>query len=128
MRSFKMTNQSHSCLVRDASHHFSNKKPEIKEIFDAITSIIDVLGPVQTSYVENAILIAATSTFLAVKPKKNRVDIEFLLDHEVTDFPVHKTVRASKNKIAHFVRFENAEEVDHVIANWLTEAYQLNVK
>jgi hypothetical protein len=127
-RSFKIRNQPHSCLVRDVHHHFGNKIPEIKAIFDRITAVLDPLGPVHISYVENAILIAASSTFLAIKPKKDHVAIEFLLDHEVTEFPIYKTVRVSKNKVAHFIKLDSTEDIDKPVTGWLTEAYRSNTK
>ena len=87
---------------------------------------MDLLGPVQISYVENAILIAATSTFLAVKPKKDHVDIEFILDREIQDFPVHKTVRISRFKAANFIKLGSPEDVDGMIGRWIGEAYLVN--
>ena len=125
-RKFRITNQPHSCMVRDAAHHFSNKKPEIRAVFDKITGLLAKLGPVQISYVQNAILISATSTFLAVKPKKDRVDIEFILNHEVTDFPVHKTVRVSRNKVAHFVTLGTPDDLDDLVCGWIDEAFREN--
>jgi len=62
--------------------------------------------------VNNAILFQAKSNFLAGRPKKSYLDIEFLLPEKVEGFPVHKIVQATKAKFAHFVRLDSPEEVD----------------
>lgn len=73
--------------------------------------------------VKHAILFSAKGNFLAVKPKKHWLDIEFVLSHEVNGFPVHKTVKVSKSKWAHFVRLESLEEIDQELVHWLKDAY-----
>jgi hypothetical protein len=80
---------------------------------------------VKINSVKNAILFTAKSHFLAVKPKKSLLDIEFVLDEPVEGFPIHKTVRASKHKWAHFVRLEKPEEVDMQLAGWIQRAYKV---
>jgi hypothetical protein len=125
-RSFKVTNQSHSCEVTSPEHHFSDKDPGIRLIYDKIISGIAICGPLTITFVKNAIIISAKSTFMAVKPKKTYVDIEFLLNEEILDFPIHKTVRVSRNKTAHFIKIESPEEVDLIVISWLQKSYRLN--
>ena len=125
-RSFKVLNQSHSCEITSKDHHFSGKDPIIRAIYEKIVRVVENCGPVNISFVKNAIIIAAKSTFLAVKPKKAYVDIEFLLNEEILDFPIHKTVRVSKNKVAHFVKIENPEDIDGSVTIWLRKAYRIN--
>jgi hypothetical protein len=127
-RSFKAPNQSHSCEVTSPDHHFSRKPPIIRAIFEKIISIVEDCGPVNVSFVKNAIIISAKSTFLAIKPKKSYVDIEFLLNEEILDFPIHKTVRVSRNKVAHFIKIESPEEVEGPVTSWLQRAYQINYR
>lgn len=108
-------------------HHFSGKDPKLLAIFEKIIGILDECGPVSVSFVKNAIIIAAKSTFLAVKPRKTYIDIEFLLSEEIEEFPIHKTIRVSRNKVAHFIKIEHPGEVDGSIRMWLQKAYQNNM-
>jgi len=74
--------------------------------------------------VKNAILFQAKSNFLAVKPKKTSLDIEFLLPEKTEEFPVHKIVQATKTKFAHFVRIGSPDDVDQQIIKWLRMAFE----
>jgi|WetSurMetagenome_2_1015567.scaffolds.fasta_scaffold176827_2 hypothetical protein len=125
-RSFKVRNQPHSCGVTDVAHHFSRKDPVIRAIYDKIIGALNPCGPVNISFVKNAIIVSAKSTFLAVKPRRTYVDIEFLLNGEILDFPIHKTFRVSKNKVAHFVKIGSPDEVEGAVAGWLQQAYRIN--
>lgn len=122
-RQFKNTNQDHSCILVDPELHFIDKDPGVKEIFNAILEAVRGFGDTRMSSVKNAILFATSSNFLAVKPKKNWLDIEFILPYEAKQFPVNKTVKISKTMWAHFVRIESESEVDMELIGWLREAY-----
>ncbi|PCJ89783.1 MAG: hypothetical protein COA57_01100 [Flavobacteriales bacterium] len=75
--------------------------------------------------VKSAVLLRRGSTFLALKPKKQWLDIEFMLKDKMDEFPVYKTFRLSKNRVAHYVRIESPKEVDRQLLNWLKEAYEV---
>lgn len=122
-RSFHRKDQPHSCDVRDIDSHFAGKPPALRCVFDALTGRLQSFGPVKISPVKNAIIISAKTTFLAIKPRKDCVEIEFLLDHAVEEFPVTKTVRASRNRYAHFIKLEQPEEVNDQLMHWLFLSY-----
>jgi len=84
------------------------------------------LKDVKINSVKKAILFTAKSHFLAVKPKKEFLDIEFVLPEKVEKFPVHKIVQASKTKWAHFVRLESPDEVDEQLLTWINRAYDIS--
>jgi len=122
-RKFKNKNQSHSCVQRTAEDIFKHKSNRLQEIYDIIHKELIALDNVQISFVQNAIIISSKSTFLAIKPKREWLDIEFLLDKEIDEFPVYKTARVSKNRIAHFIRVGDKSEVDAQLIGWLKDAY-----
>jgi len=124
-RTFRNTNQDHSCVVTDLELHFENKDQNVKDTFEKIKDIAMNLGNVKINSVKNAILFQAKSQFLAVKPKKKILDIEFVLDEPIEGFPIHKTVQATKTKWAHFVRLESPEEVDAQIVEWIERAHSV---
>jgi hypothetical protein len=113
-------------LVLGPDHHFNGKPEKIKKIFDNILTAIEEQGKVQISYVKHAIIISAKSSFLAFKPKKQVMDIEIVLNEEINEFPVYKTVRASKNKYAHFIKVEEPEEVDQSLKKLAIRAWKEN--
>ncbi len=112
-RTFRNTNQDHSCMITDIESHFVNKEQNVIEIFKVIKTEVMKFEGVKINPVKNAILFQAKSNFLAVKPKKSHLDIEFVLNRKVEEFPIYKTVQATKLKFAHFVRLDSLDEVDN---------------
>ena len=127
-RKFKHTNQDHSCAVTAIESHFFNTEPHVIVAFEKLVQVVNDLGPHEVSSVKHAILFTASTHFLAVKPKRKWLDIEFVLPFPVEGFPIYKTVRASKQKWAHFVRLESEDEVDERLAEWLREAYTVSTR
>jgi predicted transport protein len=125
-RQFRNTNQDHSCLITDLESHFVNKQQNVIDTFEKIKNEVMQLEGVQINSVKNAILFQTKSNFLAVKPKKTHLDIEFVLDEKVDEFPIYKTFQATKSKYAHFVRLESPEEVDEQLILWLRKAYKIS--
>jgi hypothetical protein len=125
-RQFKNKNQDHSCMVTPIESHFFNKEPGVKATFEKLSHEVSNFGPMTVNSVKHAILFTRGSHFLAVKPKRNWLDIEFVLPYPVEEFPIYKTVQASKYKWAHFIRLEAKSEVDELLHRWLKEAYELS--
>jgi hypothetical protein len=101
------------------------KQQNVIDTFEKIKNEVMKLEGVRMISVKNAILFQAKSNFLAVKPKKAILDIEFVLDEPIEVFPIHKTVQTSKTKWAHFVRLESPEEMDEQLLSWLLQAYKI---
>jgi hypothetical protein len=124
-RPFKHKNQMHSCIRVEVGEHLAGKNPHVVAIFQGLQAGMKRFGEVRVSSVKNCILFKSASTFLALKPKKEWVDIEFLLDQEIDEFPVHKTVRVSKNRVAHFVRLEHPREINRQLMRWLRRSFEI---
>jgi len=92
------------------------------DTFEKIKNEVLLFEDVRLNSVKNAILFRVKSTFLAIKPKKDFLDIEFVLDEKIDEFPIYKTVQASKFKWAHFIRIESPEEVDEQLILWFRQA------
>ena len=124
-RQFSNTNQDHSCIVVDLELHFINKQQNVIETFQKIKNEVLLFEDVRINTVKNAILFRCKSTFLAIKPKKAFLDIEFVMDQKVEGFPIYKTVQASKYKWAHFMRLESPEEIDEQLILWLKQSHSI---
>jgi hypothetical protein len=123
-RPFKHKNQAHSCVTLDASVHLDDKSPNVRKIYDKLWSEVRKFGDLNVSVTKSSIMFVSKSTFVAVKPKRNWLDVEFLLDKEVNKFPIHKTFRANKSRVAHFVRLESAKDVSAKLIRWLKASYK----
>jgi len=125
-RNFKHKNQSHTCAKIDITSVLANKSPVVLNIWERLYEIINKFGEVKTSATRQAIMFSVSHTFLAVKPKKECVDIEFLLNNETSTPPVYKTFRANKTRIAHFVRLETPDDITKKLIGMLKAAYKLS--
>jgi hypothetical protein len=123
-RSFKNPNQPHSCIVTGIDDHFKRKDIMVRDIFDKLYKHVSKFGNVKFNPTKHAIIVSSKSTFLAIKPRKTILDIEFLLEDEMEVYPVHKIFRVSKNRVAHFIHLETAEQVDKKLISLIKQAYK----
>ena len=99
---------------------------DVKIIFEKLLSVIEAYEGITINSVKNAILCTARSHFLAIKPKKAWLDIEFVLDEKVDEFPIYKTIQATKTKWAHFIRLGSPHEIDEQLISWLKRSYEVS--
>ena len=124
-RQFKHMNQSHSCVRLNPDDLFPWKDVHVKETYDRLLAEVKKFGDVNVSPVRVGVMLKAGGTFAAVKPKKSWVDLEFILDEEISEFPVHKTFRYTAGRWAHFVRLEHSRDVSRKLLVWLRRSYNL---
>lgn len=123
-RTFRNANQAHSCVRIDPELLLEKSEPVVREIYQKLSRAVTRLGDVQVSATKCSIMFSHNSTFLAVKPGRRWLDVEYLLDTEECEFPVYKTVRANKSRVAHFVRLESGGDVSTILRN-LKKAFAL---
>ncbi len=123
-RSFRHPNQSHSCALVPLEKHFINKPEALKAAFTKLMAMVYDLGPVQVNALNGAITLAGKSTFLAFKTRKEYAEIEILSDVELDEFPIYKTFRVSKSRVALFIRIQGPDEIDDQLSGWIQRAYE----
>jgi hypothetical protein len=123
-RSFKNPSQPHSCIVTGIDDHFVKKDILVRDIFCKLEKAIIKFGNVKINPTKHAIIVSSKSTFLAIKPRKTMLDIEFLLDKATEGYPVYKIFKVSKNRFAHFIHLEYIEQVDRKLISLLKQSYK----
>ena len=124
-RIFKHKNQWHSCVRIEAENHFSDKDPNVKKMYEKIVREVRKFGEVNVSPVKSSIMLKSKGTFVAIKPKLGSLDIEFFAEEEINDYPILKSLRVSKRRVAHLVRLENPKDINKQLLNWLRHSYNL---
>ncbi len=125
-RSFRNTNQAHSCRRVDKDRFFDRRPPHFKDLYKTIQERVAEFG----SYREEAVLpdvvfFKTKSTFLMVKIKMAWIDIEFFLDHLEDEPPVRKYLQTSKNRVVHLVSIDSEEDIDDQLLTWIKASYDL---
>ncbi|MCH8902456.1 MAG: hypothetical protein IIA45_00855 [Bacteroidetes bacterium] len=127
-RIFRNRNQWHSCIKSDLDQHFINKQENVITTFEKLHDELCSFKDVLVEPVKSAILYKLNSTFVAIKLKKTFLVLDFVFKEEINEFPIHKTLRISKNRVAHYIKLEDSKEVDKQLKSWLRQSYELVAK
>ncbi len=112
-RKFANRSQWHSCVKHSIDDLFDGKPLAIRQVFDLLLARIKKFGPIKIDAVA------------AVRPLKNSLNVEFLLDRELHEFPVYRTQKLGSTTYAHSVKLTSKREVSARLLAWLKEAYEL---
>jgi hypothetical protein len=75
---------------------------------------------------KSTINFSVENTFLVIKPKRERLDIEFLMDDEIIEHPVYKSFKAYKSRYALFARIESEDDINKNLLKLLKRSYKLS--
>jgi hypothetical protein len=127
-RKFKTERHYHSCDVVTMDDHLKKCTPEIKKLAEKIFKMALSWKNVQITPLKSMILITAGMNFMSMKPKKEWLEIEFILEEEINEFPIYKTLRYTRNKVVHSVKIDSEEDLNLQLTDWLKQAYNLTQK
>src|SRR5260370_5992623 len=123
-RSFKHKNQQHTCTLISKESLFDKRPPELKNLYDKIVKEVKKFGEYTEETVNpDVIFFKTSSTFLAVKVKKDHLDIEFFLDQMEDAPPVSKYLQTSKHRVAHVVPIDSEEEINEQLIRWIKNSF-----
>ena len=124
-RPFKYKTQYHSCVTIDPDSVFE-KYPLAGKLYKILEQKVRGFGTdVVMSAVKSAVFAKANGTFIAFKPKKNALAIEFFLPEELNEFPIERTFRYTKTKVVHLVHIDGREQINKQLLNWVRTSYDM---
>ena len=124
-RPFKYKNQAHSC-VQVSPDAILNKKTEVtRKIYNKLIAAVQQFGDFDISAAKSDIYLKHPGTFMAIKPRKDSVELEFYLPEVNDEFPIYKTLRTSKNRVVHYIRLDDPKQVDKQLIAWMKISYAL---
>ncbi len=125
-RTFSNTNQAHTCRLVAKEDFFKKRPPALRELYVQIVSEVSQFGDFREEAVPPDVIFFKTkSTFLAVKVKRDHLDVEFFLDHLEDVPPVSKFLQTSKRRVFHVVPVDSPEEINDQLRRWLRASYDL---
>lgn len=124
-KQFRNANQWHSCARVDVETHLAKTSPEVRATYDKLLRAVERFGRVTLDPVKTAIQIRAGATFISLRVKRDHIDVDFSLARQVSEFPVYKSLRISRNRVLHFAVLEGPDDVDRRFVGWMREAYNL---
>lgn len=125
-RSFRNTNQQHSCKLVSKEDIIEKRSPELQALYKKLSTIVKGFGPYREEAIAPDVIFFKTkSSFMAVKMKKDHVDIEFFLDHKVDDPSISKFLQISAKRIAYIVPVDREEDITKQLMEWMRYSYEL---
>ena len=126
LRSFRNANQNHSCILASKEDLFAKRPAFLKELYKKIALIVKGLGEHREEAVlPDVIFFKTVSSFLAVKLKKDFLEVEFFLDHHEQDPSIAKWLQTSKHRFAHVVKVDRKEDINRQLTEWISQSYHL---
>ena len=122
-RSFANRNQSHACGRHDLEHHFRNKLPAIRALYERFASVVASLGPVKVLPEKTRIAFQVRMSFAQVTPRRRWLDGHVVLARRREHPRFRRIETISRHNHVHVFRISSLEEIDDDVLSWLTEAY-----
>jgi hypothetical protein len=124
-KEFAKANQSHMCEVVALESIFLRKDAQLIDLYHTLIETIRPVGVFTETTSRKAITLYSFNkkAFLIIEPKKAFLDVYFFLGRKVDEFPVFKIAQVSRNKFAHYIRIQSAEDIDRQVIKWARQAY-----
>ena len=127
-RGFKTKNQWHSCYTASVEDHLQNKPKWIIDMFDEILSFSSELGKIELNPVKTSIQLRAGATFLGIKLKKTKIELEFFSKNEIEHPTTIKNLRISANRVFNEIVLNNENSFNEEIRTFIRESYKLVIE
>lgn len=124
-RIFKKTKQPHSCNKIPMEQHFKNKD-KAKVLFDYLVKQINSkIDSCQIISIPCCVHLFGKYDFLAALPKKEKLEIRFILNRKLDSQRLKQSVPVSLKYFKNCIDINRVEEIDEELLKWINEAYHL---
>jgi len=113
---------SHSCGHHTIEEHFAGKRPEIRDVFDALVRQVRKIGPVHVYAQKTRIVFQTRGRFVAVTPRKSHLGGHLWLKRSRPHPLIHRIDDLGRDFVHNF-RLTRREELDDGFCDLLREAY-----
>ena len=125
-RVFANRNQTHTCrTLHDLEHHFANRDPIVRAIYDRVAAAIQSIGPVIILPEKTRIAFQVRMSFAQVTPRQKWLDGHVVLARRLDHPRFRKIETFSPKNHLHAFRLEQPEDVDDTFVTWMREAYEV---
>ena len=123
-RVFANRNQTHTCAgLHDLEHHFVNREPIVRELFDLVAEAVHAIGPVIVLPEKTRIAFQVRMSFAQVTPRRQWLDGHVVLARRLEHPRFRKIETFSTRNHVHHFRPTQPADIDDTFRQWLREAY-----
>jgi uncharacterized protein DUF5655 len=127
-RRFANRNQSHACGRHDFAHHFRDKDPAVRALYEAVRRAVVTCGPVTILPEKTRIAFQVRMSFAQVTPRKRWLDGHVVLARRLPHPRFRRIETISPRNHVHHFRLVALDEVDADFRAWLREAYAVGAQ
>ena len=124
-RQFERKGQMHSCKIFPLNDHFKGKERS-KALYEKFkVSVKNRLGDFKIESLECCIHFVSTFTFVAVKIFKEKIVVDFSLDHSLQKERTKKNIQMSAHRYLYNIEIKDENDIDDELMEWIEEAYSI---
>jgi len=123
-RIFEKAKQPHSCKKIPLKEHFKNKE-KAKKLFNYLVEQVNNIGKVKIISLPCCIHLFGKYDFLAALPKRDGLEIRFVLNRVLNGPRLTQSVPMSSSVFKNCFEITSEKEIDNEFVGWLTESYHL---
>ena len=112
--------------VHSIAHHFSNKDPIVKEIYDTILNAAKELGPVREEAKKTSIHLVNKSAFAGIATRRSYLILTVKSKTDVQSTRIARREQASASRWHLEIKLESPAAVDTEVIKWLKAAYEIS--
>ena len=108
------------------AHHFLNKDPIVKEIYDTILNTVKELGPVKEEAKKTSIHLVKKSAFAGIATRKSYL---LLTVKSKTDLKSRRIARREQASVSRWhleIKLESPSAFDTEVIQWLKASYEIS--
>ena len=117
--------EAHDCWTTTEAALTKDLSEDLQDAYERLRETAVDFGDQRIYASHHSIMFARRSCYFFVRPKKSFLELVVFLGRPVKAPQIRSVDRASKTKIAHFIRVTHRDEVEPPITDWLREAYEL---
>jgi hypothetical protein len=126
-RPFARARQAHSCRTVSLEHHLRHGAA-VQALFDRLVHEVErEVGRCEVVSLPCCIHLRGTYDFLAVLPRRDRLEVRFTLARRVESPRIDRSEQTSRAGQKHRVSLASQEDIDAEFLGWVEEAYHLRV-
>ena len=115
--------EPHDCWTTTEANLTRDLSEDLREAWERLRETAAAFGDQRIYASLNSIMFSRRSCCFFVRPKTKFLEVCFFLGRTLKAAQVHRTLAASRVKVAHIVQVRHRDEVEAPLTDWLQEAY-----
>jgi hypothetical protein len=114
----------HDCWTTTEAALTQELSEDLRDAWERLRETAASFGDQRIYASLNSIMFARRICYTFVRPKRKYLELVIFLRRTQKSPLVHKTMPASRTKVAHLIRLTHRDQVEPPVTDWIREAYE----